>query len=73
MKTVLITILLLWQYNAFCQPDSSRIDTSIITQIGFLGTGTPVPNADRSGPCVAIVVNDMPYLIDLAPRSSASC
>lgn len=68
MKTVLITtISLLWQYNAFCQPDSSRIDTSIITHVVFLGTGTPVPNADRSGPCVAIVVNETPYLIDLGP------
>jgi len=67
VKTVLITLSLLWQYNAFCQSDSTTTDTSIITQVVFLGTGTPVPNADRSGPSVAILVNNTPYLVDLGP------
>src|SRR5712692_8569762 len=34
------------------------------TQIVLLGTGTPLPDPERSGPCTAIVVNDTPYLVD---------
>lgn len=37
------------------------------TQIVLLGTGTPNPDPDRSGPSVAIVVNDTPYLVDFGP------
>ena len=37
------------------------------TQIVLLGTGTPNADPDRSGPSVAIVVNDTPYLIDFGP------
>jgi ribonuclease BN (tRNA processing enzyme) len=49
---------------------------SPITKVVLLGTGTPGPIPDRSGPCVAIVVNDTPYLVDLGPgvvrRASAA-
>jgi len=49
---------------------------SPITKVVLLGTGTPGPAPDRSGPCVAIVVNDTPYLVDLGPgvvrRASAA-
>jgi len=34
------------------------------TQIVMLGTGTPRPDPDRSGPATAIIVDDVPYLID---------
>ena len=37
------------------------------TQIVLLGTGTPIVDPDRSGPSVAIVVNDTPYLVDFGP------
>lgn len=37
------------------------------TQIVLLGTGTPIPDPDRSGPSVAIVVNDTPYIVDFGP------
>jgi len=37
------------------------------TQIVLLGTGTPNADPDRSGPSVAIVVNDTPYLVDFGP------
>ncbi len=65
----MITITLMWYYHAVCQSNFSKptTDTSIITQVVFLGTGTPVPNADRSGPSVAIIVNNTPYLVDLGP------
>jgi ribonuclease BN (tRNA processing enzyme) len=34
------------------------------TQIVMLGTGTPIPDPDRSGPAVAIVVDTVAYLFD---------
>jgi len=37
------------------------------SQIVLLGTGTPNADPDRSGPSVAIVVNDAPYLVDFGP------
>ena len=37
------------------------------TQIVMLGTGTPYPDPDRSGPATAIVVDGTPYLIDFGP------
>ncbi|MFQ5866329.1 MAG: MBL fold metallo-hydrolase [bacterium] len=37
------------------------------TKIVLLGTGTPNADPDRSGPCVAIVVNETPYIIDFGP------
>ena len=44
-----------------------QIPTSPKTQIIMLGTGTPNADPDRSGPSVAIVVNDTPYIIDFGP------
>jgi len=37
------------------------------TQVVLLGTGTPRPDPERSGPATAIVVNDAAYLVDLGP------
>lgn len=37
------------------------------TQIVMLGTGTPVHNPERSGPSVAIVVDDKSYIFDFGP------
>lgn len=37
------------------------------TQIVMLGTGTPRPDPERSGPATALVVNGTPYLIDFGP------
>jgi ribonuclease BN (tRNA processing enzyme) len=37
------------------------------TKIVLLGTGTPGPDPDRSGPATAIVVNGTPYLVDFGP------
>ncbi|MCI0654747.1 MAG: MBL fold metallo-hydrolase [Methylococcaceae bacterium] len=38
-----------------------------VTRVVILGSGTPIPDPSRSGPSVAIVVNDQPYLIDFGP------
>ena len=37
------------------------------TQVVLLGTGTPPPDPDRSGPATAIVVDDSAYIVDLGP------
>ncbi len=42
-------------------------DSGMTTKIVLLGTGTPITDPDRSGPSVAIVVGDTPYLVDLGP------
>ena len=34
------------------------------TRVVMLGTGTPRPEPERSGPATAIIVNDTPYLVD---------
>ena len=34
------------------------------TRVVMLGTGTPRPDPNRSGPATAVIVNDTPYLID---------
>ena len=36
-------------------------------QVVILGTGTPLPDPDRSGPAVAVVVNGVAYLVDCGP------
>jgi len=37
------------------------------TRVVLPGTGTPVPDPDRSGPATAIVVDDRAYLVDFGP------
>jgi ribonuclease Z len=34
------------------------------TQVVMLGTGTPIPDPDRMGPSVAVIVDSVPYLFD---------
>jgi ribonuclease BN (tRNA processing enzyme) len=55
------------------QPQTSTVTA---TKVVLLGTGTPGPTPDRSGPATAIVVNDTAYLVDFGPgvvrRASAA-
>jgi ribonuclease BN (tRNA processing enzyme) len=37
------------------------------TKVILLGTGIPLPDPKHSGPSVAIVVNDTPYIVDFGP------
>jgi ribonuclease BN (tRNA processing enzyme) len=46
---------------------AGRAQSAPKTQVVILGTGTPILNPDRSGPAVAIVVNDAAYLVDFGP------
>lgn len=43
------------------------VTSNCATQIVMLGTGTPMPDPDRSGPSTAIIVRDTPYLVDFGP------
>ena len=37
------------------------------TRVVLLGTGTPVPDPDRSGPATVVAVDDRAYLVDFGP------
>ena len=49
-----------WQAPAAASADSGA-------RLVLLGTGTPIPDPDRSGPALAIVVNDATYIVDAGP------
>lgn len=38
-----------------------------LTKVILLGTGTPFPNPERSGPATAVIVGDRAYLVDFGP------
>jgi len=61
-------------FCCFGLPRQARSQTNLgnslaskTTKIVLLGTGTPNADPERSGPAVAIVVNDTPYLVDFGP------
>jgi len=50
------------------QPEGpASVEHKTQTKVVLLGTGTPVPDPDRSGPATAIVVGDNVYLVDFGP------
>jgi ribonuclease BN (tRNA processing enzyme) len=49
------------------QQAGARDGPKPMTQVVMLGTGTPRPDPERSGPATAIVVNGTPYLVDFGP------
>jgi len=61
--------LLLMALAAFHQLPASPTPKEHInrTKVVLLGTGTPVPDPERSGPATAIVVDDSAYLVDFGP------
>src|SRR4029450_6385522 len=60
----MVLLMVLLGHSASAQPINAPAPT---TQVVMLGTGTPGPDPDRSGPATAIVVNATPYLIDFGP------
>jgi ribonuclease BN (tRNA processing enzyme) len=38
-----------------------------MTQVVLLGTGNPNPDPKHAGPSIAIIVNEIPYLVDFGP------
>ena len=55
-------LLILFGYHRTVQAQTKAAPK---TQIVMLGTGTPLPDPNRFGPCTAIVANNTPYLVDL--------
>src|SRR5499425_205607 len=51
------------QQPASAPPKEQTTQTKVVP----LGTGTPVPDPERSGPATAIVVDDSAYLVDFGP------
>ncbi len=49
------------------QAERGRAAPAGRTQIVLLGTGTPNADPDRSGPAIAVLVDGVPYLVDLGP------
>ena len=70
---ILLCFVLLSGAFCFASADSYEVrerkqtDSKSRTQIVMLGTGTPNADPDRSGPAVAIVVDDTSYLVDFGP------
>ncbi len=56
---VILLFVFAWHSASFAQ--SAPVTNA---QVVMLGTGTPLPDPQRSGPSTAIVVNDMPYIVD---------
>jgi ribonuclease BN (tRNA processing enzyme) len=56
-----LTVLFLFIWHGILSAQSAPTQK---TQIVLLGTGTPAPDPERSGPSTAIVVNGTPYLVD---------
>ena len=68
-RTVLLSFLMLLAIDANPQEPKSQApkERPTRTKVVLLGTGTPVPDPDRSGPATAIVVGDSAYLVDFGP------
>lgn len=64
MVLVVMIVLLLFSGTGYAQKAYSP---SKITQVVFLGTGTPNPDPQCSGNAVAIIVNGTPYIVDFGP------
>ncbi len=61
MKAVLFYIFLFMTISVLAQVTSSG------TQLVLLGTGTPNADPERSGPSLAIIVNNTSYVVDCGP------
>jgi ribonuclease BN (tRNA processing enzyme) len=76
MKRSFTLITLLAICAATSAAAQSQPPTASRTKVVLLGTGTPGPTPERSGPATAIVVNDTAYIVDFGPgvvrRASAA-
>ena len=69
-RYIFVTILLFAFLCASTSPPhyhEAQANVQSGTQVILLGTGTPNADPDRSGPSVAIVVNETPYIVDFGP------
>src|SRR5262245_45194506 len=56
--------LLAWTATDGQEPGKQEQQSHPQTKVVLLGTGTPMPDPNRSGPATAIVVGDSAYLVD---------
>ncbi len=59
--------LFLWPLLLVVSNACGQQDIESRSRIVLLGTGTPNANPQRSGPAVAVLVGDTPYLVDCGP------
>ena len=59
IAAIVIACLLPESANA-AEPSTPQLRTHVV----LLGTGTPSPDPERSGPATAVVVDETPYLVD---------
>src|SRR5712675_2433617 len=59
LAVVTLLFVFAWRSASFAQSAPATK-----TQVVMLGTGTPLPDPDRSGPSTAIVVNGTSYIVD---------
>ena len=64
MPSTLLVCAMVIPSGAFSQRDFSD---SEVTNLVLLGTGNPNPSPDQSGCALALVVTDVPYVVDLGP------
>jgi ribonuclease BN (tRNA processing enzyme) len=69
VRILLSTLAFCFVSAVVCANESAGQETKVKskTQVVLLGTGTPNADPDRSGPAVAIIVNDTSYLVDFGP------
>src|ERR1700743_523868 len=61
----LLSLFVLFAGVNFCYGQTAQ--TSKPTQVVLLGTGTPTADPERSGPSLAIIVNNVSYVVDCGP------
>lgn len=68
-RILFVSVLMMLATGAAPQQPTSQISKAgpPRSKVVLLGTGTPVPDPDRSGPATAIVVDDSAYLVDFGP------
>lgn len=59
-----VLILLAMTSQVLAQPSAQQDKRTLLV---LLGTGTPQPDPERSGPATAVVVNGSAYLVDFGP------
>jgi ribonuclease BN (tRNA processing enzyme) len=68
-RVIFVCVLMTTAIAAVSQETVIRLSKLVSprTKVVLLGTGTPVPDPDRSGPATAIVVDDAAYIVDMGP------
>jgi ribonuclease BN (tRNA processing enzyme) len=62
-KLCLFFVLIAFSQFGYCQYKKDTTGTQVV----LLGTGTPIADPERSGPSLAIIVNNTSYVVDCGP------